>query len=105
LLDEPLVGFLESYWKQTTNLSSIEYAYQVVAKWSSMAHIADTSRLLESIIGWIDRNGNALESSPRSNELTSALSTAIGCYVTLHGEKEPGEPDATILQRAIQSLR
>jgi hypothetical protein len=105
LLDEPLVGFLESYWKQTTNLSSIEYAYQVVAKWSSMAHISDTSGLLECIIGWIDRNGNAPESSPRSNELTSALSTAIGCYVTLHGEKEPGEPDATILQRAIQSLR
>jgi hypothetical protein len=105
LLDEPLVGFLESYWKQTTNLSSIEYAYQVVAKWSSMAHISDTSRLLECIIGWIDRNGNTHESSPRSNELTSALSTAIGCYVTLHGEKEPGEPDATILQRAIQSLR
>jgi hypothetical protein len=104
LLDEPLVSFLESYWKQTTNLSSIEYAYQVVAKWSSMAHIADTSGLLQCIIGWIDRNGNALESSPRSNELTSALSTAIGCYVTLHGEKEPGEPDATILQRAIQSL-
>jgi hypothetical protein len=105
LLDEPLVRFLESYWKQTTNLSSIEYAYQVIAKWSSMAHISDTSGLLECIIGWIDRNGNALESSPRSNELTSALSTAIGCYVTLHGEKEPGEPDATILQRAIQSLR
>jgi hypothetical protein len=52
LLDEPLVGFLESYWKQTTNLSSIEYAYQVVTKWSAMAHIADTSRL--GVYHWLD---------------------------------------------------
>jgi hypothetical protein len=100
LLGEPLVNFLEAYWKHASNLSSIEYAYKVVATWSSMARISDTSGLLGCVIGWIERHINH-QSLPKSSELIGALSTAIACYVTLQGEEHPGEPDATILQCAL----
>jgi hypothetical protein len=69
-----------------------------------MAHISDTSGLLECIIGWIDRNGKCARVVTTVKRADECLSTAIGCYVTLHGEKDTGEPDATILQRAIQFL-
>jgi hypothetical protein len=100
LLDEPLVGFLEAFWNQAASLSSTQSACQVIELWSAAARIADVSRLLQCIVGWIKRNLE--QSSPPSDELKTALSTAVACYVTLQGDERPGEPDAMVLQRALE---
>jgi hypothetical protein len=95
-----LVTFFEAYWRSATHVPSICWACEAIELWVSMdqQRVFETGRLQASMIEFLQ----SMLQETRTAESVVALSTVVGCYVTLQGEEPPGEPDSTILQQVLE---
>jgi len=101
LLGDHLYNFLERFWQSdgASDAVSVSWACQVSELWVSVDRICETSRIQAVLVKCLQR----MLKEALSPEIVDALSTVVGCYVTLQGDDPPGESDATILQQVLQA--
>jgi hypothetical protein len=83
-------------------LNVVPFACQLIELWLSLVPPIDTTRLKRTVINWIRQRLIELNKGSSSKLLTEALSSAVGCFITLQGDTIPGDEDSDVIECALQ---
>jgi hypothetical protein len=114
-LSEPLVEYLEEFWKRDIGLAerlddTIPWACTCTELWASLEDddFSSKRRLAIALIEWIqgvvvDPN-DLIQQQIALSRLQSYLSSVLGCYMTLSKDREqpPREHESRVIRRALQ---
>jgi hypothetical protein len=96
--DDILLDFWDQYWERTTNVAVVPWACQWMELCIGMRAVVNITRIRAALVQFLVRGS----CQPPSPQMVNAFSSVIGCYITLQGEEPPTEPDASILQNAME---